>query len=354
MSKRHVLNIITLVLVALIIFFAREELVKAWELLWEVNIWIFLLIIPVQFASYFASGEMLFSYLKQKGDLKDTSNIEASKMALELNFVNHILPSGGVSGASYMTWRLNKLGVNTSRATLAQVVRFAAAFASFAILLIFSVLFVTIDGGVNRFIILVSSGLVGGIIVGTIIVGYAIGSSARMRKLAHVVYRASNWVWRVILRQKKHELLARDFLEKFFEDMHDDYLALKRSPKMLVKPLIWGIVFNVTEVLLFWITFLSLGTFVNPAVILIAIGLAGIVGAVVVTPGGAGGYEGAMILFLTATGVPGSVALAGVLLARVVLILLTIVTGYFFYHQALKKYGGKPHDDTGNDPLAVA
>lgn len=348
MSKRHILNIITLVLVALILFFAREELVSAWKLLWQVDLRIFMLVLPVQFISYFASGAMLFSYLKQKGDLVRTSHLEATKMALELNFVNHILPSGGVSGASYMTWRLNKLGVNTSRATLAQVVRFAAAFASFAVLLVVAVVFITIDGGVNRFIILVSSGIVGAIIIGAIVVGYAIGSSARMRKLAHVVYRAINWVWRVILRQKNRELLGRDFLEKFFEEMHDDYVALRRTPKVLIRPFIWGIVFNVAEVLLFWITFLSLGTFVNPAVILIAIGLAGIVGAVLVTPGGAGGYEGVMILFLTATGVPGSVAVAGVLLARVVLILLTIATGYVFYHQSLKKYGGKPRADTSS------
>lgn len=347
MNKRRWLNIITVALIVIILFLARHDLVKAWGLLGGVNIWIFLLVFPVQFISYYASGAMIFSYLRQKGDLKETSNIEATKMALELNFVNHILPSGGVSGASYMAWRLSKLGVNTSRGTLAQVVRFAAAFASFAVLLVISVIFITVDTGVNRFIILVASSLVAAIIIAAIVVGYAIGSVHRMHQLAEVIYRAGNWVWRTILRQKNKPLIKKDKIETYLEGIHEDYLALRRSPKTLKKPLLWGVVFNVSEVMIFWITFLALGSFVNPAAILIAIGLAGVVGAVVVTPGGAGGYEAAMILFITATGVSGGVAFAGILLARVTLILLTIASGYVFYHQSLKKYGEKPHGTTG-------
>ena len=63
-----------------------------------------------------------------------------------------------------------------------------------------------------------------------------------------------------------------------------------------------------------------------------------------ITPGGAGGYEAMMVLMLASAGVPGGVVIAGVLMARVLLILLTIGSGYVFYHLALKKYGKSEAD----------
>ncbi len=350
MTARRWLNLITIALILLILFLAREDLVAAWHLLGQVNPWILLLVLPVQFISYYAGGAMIFSYLRQKGDLKDVSNIEATKMALELNFVNHVLPSGGVSGISYMTWRLSKLGVATGRATLAQVVRFAATFGAFVILLAFSVVLITIDGSINRFTILVSCGLIGAIILGLVIVGFAIGSKTRTTKLALTVHKIIYWAWRKVLRRKTPlpHAVGEETIKKFFDDLHDDYMSLRRSPRQLEKPLMWGVLFNIAEMSLFWVTFMALGTFVNPAPIMIALGLASLAGVFLFTPGGAGGYEALMILFLTSAGVPASVAVAGVLLARVILIVLTISTGYFFYHQSLKKYGkpdpvdGKP------------
>lgn len=346
MTARRWLNLATIVLMLLILFLARDDLVKAWYLLGQVNLWILLLVLPLQFLSYYAGGATIFSYLKQKGDLQQTSNLEASKMALELNFVNHVLPSGGVSGISYMTWRLSKLGVASSRATLAQVVRLAATFAAFVVLLVVSVLLITFDGNITRFTILVSSGLIGSIVLGLVVVGYAIGSKSRITKLANLIHKTIEWTWRKILRRKTAlpQSVAQASIQHFFDELHEDYMSLRRSPGQLKKPLIWGFVFNISEMALFWVTFLALGVFVNPAPIMIALGLASLAGIFLFTPGGAGGYEALMILFLTSAGVNTGVAVAGVLLARVILILLTIGTGYIFYHQALKKYG-KPDTD---------
>lgn len=344
MTARRWLNLITLALIIAILYLSRHQLQAAWQLLSQVNPWILLLVLPVQLLSYYAGGAMVFSYLREKGDLKRIPNLEATKMALELNFVNHVLPSGGVSGISYMTWRLSKLGVASGRATLAQVVRFAATFGAFVVLLIISVLLITFDGNINRLIILVSSSLISIIVLGTVVVGYAIGSKARITKLAQWVYKFINWAWHTLLRRKRSlpRAIHLESIENFFDDLHKDYISLRQSPKQLKKPFIWGLVFNIAEMSLFWVVFLALGTLVNPAPIMIAIGLASLAGVFLFTPGGAGGYEALMILFLTSAGVPASVSVAGVLLARVILIVLTICTGYFFYHQALKKYG-KPN-----------
>lgn len=341
MSFRQWLNFATVALIVIILILSRHELYAAWQLLEKVNLWIFLLVIPVQFLSYYAAGATIFSYLRAKGDLKGVHSIETARMALELNFVNHVLPTGGVSGASYMTWRLGKLGVNSGRATLAQVVRFGVTFAAFLALLLIAVVLITLDGNINRLTILVSSSLASAIIFGSIVVAYVIGSKTRLHAFSRALDRVINGFGRRVLRRKR-SLIKPKMITSFFEDLHEDYLALKGDPKILLKPFLWGLAFNLFEVGLFVITFLALGTFVNPAPVLIAVGIASFLSIFLVTPGGAGGYEALMILFLSSAGVSPGVAVAGVLLARVTLILLTISSGYLFYHQALKKYGKAP------------
>lgn len=341
MSFKQWLNVATIVLVALVLFLARHDIVLAWHMLGTVNVWIFFFIIPIQFLSYYANGEMIFSYLRKRGDLQDVPPLESPKMALEFNFVNHIFPTAGMSGISYMTWRLSKLGVRSGRGTLAQVVKFAATYVAFAALAIVSVFVITADVGLNRFAILVASGLVMATVLGTIGAMYILSSRARLEKFERFIDILLNHKIRKLIRRKK-EFIARDTLSSFFADMHNDYKTLREQPKLLGASFVWGIVFNLAETAMFFLTFLSLGQVVNPAAILIAMGLAGTVGAFFVTPGGAGGYEATMILFLSLVGVNASTALAGVVLARTLLIFITIATGYVVYHQAIKKYGKAP------------
>lgn len=341
MSFRRWLNIFTLLIILFTLWALRDEAVHAWKLLERVDIWILLLIFPLQLLSYYAGGAAIFSYLKQRGQAQNVKAWDMARMSLELNFVNHILPTAGVSGASYMTWRLSKMGVSSGRATLAQVVRLIASFGSYIVLLMVAVVAVTLDTGVNRLTILSTSALISVIIIGVLVLWYVIDSEARLDRFSKRLSGVVNGFGRMVLR-KKEDLLEKTKVKEFFEELQDDYRALKKEPRLLIRPFLWGFVFNLTEVSLFFFTFLALGTVVNPATILLALGVAALVGAFLITPGGAGGYEAVMVLVLTSSGVPGAIALAGVILARVILILLTIASGYLFYHLALRKYGRQP------------
>lgn len=345
MNFRSWLSIFTLVVIAVIIYFSRHELYHAWTLLEKVNLWILALLIPVQLFAYYAGGEMIFSYLRSKKVIESVSGLGLARMALEMNFVNHVLPSGGVSGISYMSWRLGKYGVPPGRATMAQVVRFAAGFISFILLLIVAVFIVTIDNGINRWIILVSSLLIGGML--TLIVGgmYLFNSSKRTDRFAGWITRTVNAIVRRVTFGRKMTLLQRDAAEVFFSDMHHDYLALKHDKRLLLKPILWGLAFTAADVTLFWVTFWALGQPVNPAPILIAYGAATIAGFFVITPGGAGAYEAIMVGFLALAGLDQGTAIAGIVLTRVILLLTTIGLGYLFYQHALIKYG-KPKRPT--------
>lgn len=337
---KRIISWVTLGLVALILILSRHELVKAWGLLERVNLWVLILLVPLMLFTFFAAGEMMFSYLRAKGGLKKIPVWERARMALELNFVNHTLPSGGVSGISYMSWRLGKLGVSPGKATSAQVVRYVAGFVAAAVLIMISVLIVTIDGNINRWIILVSCGIVTFMILSTIGMIYLVNSRSRMRRFAGWVSTTVNRITRKITRGKKRHLLSEKHVYAFFEDIHDDYMELQSDYRVLIKPILWAIAFTVADAMLFAVTFWALGTPINPAPLIIAYALASVAGFIVVTPGGAGAYEAIMVGFLATAGIASSASLAAIVLTRVIILLTTIAIGYFFYEDALRRYGG--------------
>jgi len=339
MSFRGWLTIITLVLLAVVVIFAWPEIVKAYRLLDDVNLLILALLIPVQLLSYYATGGMIFSYLRSKGDLKEVSRWRIARIALELNFVNHILPSGGAAGFSYLGWVLGKFGVKPSRSTMSQIVRFMLTFVSFVILLVIAVVFLAIDGRIDRVIILLSSLIIVicvGVMFGTI---FVIGNSRRMKKVSNGLTKFANKVVKKFTRGKRPEILKADVLLNFFDDLHDDFLSIRRDARILIKPFVWAVIANLLDVALIWIAFWSLGYEVSPAILFVAFGVSSLASAISVTPGGAGVYEAIMIAFLASSSVPPDVAIAGTLLARVTLVLGTILFGYMFYQLTVLKYG---------------
>ena len=328
-----------MLLLAAVLITSRHELVHAWHLLGRVNLWILVLMVPAQILAYFAGGEMIFSYLREKGQMRTTPKRTLVRIALEGNFVNHVLPSGGVSGVSYLTWRLGHLGITPGRATMAQVVRHAMAFTAFATLLLIALFAVTVDGTINRWIILASAtlfGLITGIIVAFV---YLLSSKRRIDVFANWIYRAVNMIVRRVTFGRRRKLLKHEVVESFLDDMHRDFLELRHDKKLLIKPYLWGILFTICDAGLFLIAFWSLGEVFNPAPILIAYGVASLAGFIVLTPGGAGVYEAIMVTFLTFAGIHGDVAIAGILLARVCILVGTILFGYVFYQMALNRYG---------------
>lgn len=339
LSLRAWISIATFALIGIMLFFARKELFRAWELMSNVNVWILLLLVPVVMAGYLAAGEMIFSYLRQKRTIDHLSIFTQMRISLELNFVNHILPSGGVSGVSYMNWRLHKLGVSVGKATMAQAVRYVAGFAALVTLLIVSVFVVTVDGAVNRWIIFLSSTLVTFMILVTVFCMYLFSSNARMHRFAGTITYYINTIVKRATSGRFPVVIKQDALINFLDDMHDDYKSLMRDKRILWQPYLWGIFFTVAEIAIFWVVFWALGSPVNPAPILIGYGLASLAGFLIVTPGGAGIYETIMVFVLTVAGLSNGEAIAGIVLARAIILFMTIVVGWAFYQRAVLKYG---------------
>ncbi len=339
LSFRGWLTIITLALLTLVVVAAWPEIAKAWGLLGQVNLWILALLIPVQFFSYYATGGMIFSYLRAKGNLQDMSHWSMTRLALELNFVNHILPSGGAAGFSYLAWVLSRHKVSVARSTMAQLIRFVLTFLSFIVLLVVAMTILTFNHQIDRTIIIVGSVLVIAAIGATLGGIWLIKSNARLHRFSAWLTKVSNKFVAWITRGRKKNIVKGSVVLEFFDGLHDDYLAIRKDRRILIRPFIWAIIANMLDVALIWISFWALGFALDPALLFVAFGIASIAGAVSVTPGGAGVYETVMVAFLAASGVTPEVAIAGTLLARVSLLSGTILFGYLFYQITVLKYG---------------
>ena len=145
-------------------------------------------------------------------------------------------------------------------------------FLSLMVLLIMAVLILSIDGQVNRYIVTSSFLLV--LVVLALTFGLIFMFSSRKR-------------------------------------MHNTAVRVSRLINAVVR--------------MFIVAFWALGVSVNPAVLIIGYGVAGLASLVAFTPGGAGVYEAIMIVFLSMTGVAPDVAIAGIVLTRVILLTGTIV-----------------------------
>jgi len=339
MSFRSWLNIITFILLALVVYFGWDQIAQAWGLMGRVNLWIFVLLVPVQFFSYYAIGEVMFSYLRSKGELVNMSRFKMTRIALELNFVNHIIPIPSFAGFSYLGWILHRHGVSAGRATMAQIIRFAMMFLSFVSIIVISVIVLAFDNGINRTIIIISGSFIIAAIGSTFFLIYMIGNHNRLVAFSGWLTGIVNKIVYKLTRGKKRQILKLQIVEGFFTDLHQDYTEIRSDKKILIRPMLWAVLNNVLDVGLIAIAFLALGYWVNPATLAIAFGISSFAAIFAATPGGSGVYEAIMIAFLASAGIPADVAIAGTLLARATLFTGTILFGYLYYQLTINKYG---------------
>jgi uncharacterized protein (TIRG00374 family) len=342
MSFRGWISIVTIALIGLVVFLAWPEIYKAFLLLGKVNIFILFIMVPVQLLSYFAAGEIMFSYLREKGHLKNTKPIQMTRLSLELNFVNHVLPSGGIAGVSYLAWRLKSHGVTAGRATMAQIIDLVVSFLSFTSIMIFALIWIIIDNNINRTAILLAVIIVIASIAVALLTLYFVSSAKRLEKLGRWASHAANFIVKKVTFGKKKSIVKEETVMSFLGDIHEDYIDIKNNLTILKKPFYWSFVVNIADAFLFYIAFMSFGVYLDPAALFIAFGLAQTIGSLFMTPGGTGAFEMIMITFLVSSGVKADIAIAGTILARVILVLGTIIFGYIFYQLTIIKYGKHP------------
>ncbi len=333
-SIKFWINGVTTVALLLLVVFAREQIVDAFKTFANLNLSWLVLIIPVQLFNHFSVAKFYQSYLSTLGEKLPTK--ELIKVSLEMNFVNNVFPSGGVSGFGYLGIRLGKLGVRGSKSTLLQTSRHILTFLSFIVYLILALLLLSLFGSASRIIILLASTLSSVIIFGTLALVYIISDESRIKSFTAALPRLINSVINFFHRKSSKPInIAK--IENLFVDLHKDYKHVRKNWQDLRHPFFWTMMMNFTEVLTIFIVYLSFAEIVNPGAIIISYAVANVAGLVAVLPGGVGVYEGLMTGVMASAGIREALALSATLVYRVFNMGIFLPIGYIFYQRAIKQ-----------------
>ncbi len=331
-----VLNVITVLLLGAAVYLVRSDIAGALGDLAKINAIALLLMLPLQIQNYSAYAHMYQELLSMLGSKQPFRRMY--KISLELNFVNHVFPSGGVSGFSYFTARLKPFGVSTAQATLVQTLRFVLTFASFVILLFVGLFMLALGGSASNMIILITCSLAFLTVFSIIVGGYVISSKKRIHSFSQTMTKYVNKVLHVI-RPKHPETIDLKKVERVFNETHDSYLLLREKFPEVRRPFFYSMLANITELATIYVVYIAYGQFINPGAIIIAYALANFAGLIAVLPGGIGVYEGLMTAVLISAGVPAGLAISVTVMYRVINMALSLPVGYFFYHKALRTLG---------------
>ncbi len=337
MTKRRAKALITAVTFAALaftVFTLRHQLSDTFANLRDARIGFIVLLVPLAFSNHYFQAKLYQGIFRILGDRFKTKSM--FRLSLELNFVNNVFPSAGVSGFSYLSMRMRGEGVKAGRSTLVQVMRFAMLFISFQFLLGLGLLLLALSGKVSNFVMLACGSLATLLLVGTILVTYVIGSKNRINSFFGWLTKQLNKIIHVI-RPRHPETINIIKVQEVFTELHESYVLIRSHRSQLKHPLIFATLANLAEVSAIYSVFIAYGHIINPGALIIAYAVANFAGIVSVLPGGIGIYEGLMTGVFAATGVPAGVSLPIILTFRLVSMSIQLLPGYYLYQRYISR-----------------
>jgi len=326
------LNIVTIIALGGLIYLTRDEILSTISNLRNVNIYALFLIIPAQALSYYSIVHLYQYLLRVIGHRVNFKQLLS--VSLELNFINSVFPSGGVTGFSYFGIRMRRQGVSAGRATMVHVFRFILLLVSFQVLLLVGLLFLAIDNKANNFVLLIAGSLVTLLVIGTIGLAFIIGSKKRINSFFTYITKIINKIISVV-RPKHPETINVEKVQKLFSELHDSYQIVKKDPKLLKRPFAFSLLSNAAEILTVYVVFLAFGLMVNPGAVILAYAVANFAGLISVLPGGVGIYEALMTGVLASAGIPAGESIPVIIMYRILNMSLQLPVGYYLYHRSL-------------------
>lgn len=330
---RLILTIGTFIALAIAVYALRQQIGSAIKELEKVNTLALLLIIPIEILNYDAYARLYRKLLAILG--KKVGYWPMFRATLELNFVNHILPSGGVSGISYFSVRAKAEGVSTAQSTLSQVMKLFLLYLSYQPLLILGVFLLAVRGHVNELILVVTTSLITLLVVGTLAAMYMVESRERISSFLTFFTRILNYLIHLV-RPSRPETINIGRAQSAFNELHEGYQHLKRNWRDLKMPFVYTLIANMTEVTALYVVYIAFGHLVNVGAVILAYAVANFAGLLSVLPAGIGVYEALMTAVLVATGIPASLSIPVTILYRVVSMFIQLVPGYILYQRALR------------------
>ncbi|MBW3568835.1 flippase-like domain-containing protein [Candidatus Parcubacteria bacterium] len=334
---KKIITIITLLALGVLIYVSRQQIGETLSNLGRVQASFLVLILLWKFLVFHGYTKMYIDMFKILG--KKIEYWTMYKITLELNFVNNVFPSGGVTGFSYFSLKMHEFGISAGRSTLVQAMRFINTFVSFQIFIFFGLFVLAAAGKAGNLTILVASSLTTLLVVGTVLLAYIISSRERISGFFTFLTKLVNRLIHFV-RPASPETINIAAARKMFYELHDNYLEIKKDLKKLKKPILYISLANFGEIAALYSVFLAFGEAVNPGAVIIAYAIANFAGLISVLPGGVGIYEALMVAVLATGGVSPAVSIPAVIMYRMLTMSLQLPIGYYFYHKTINSAGG--------------
>lgn len=315
----------------LILFFARDTISDTVDVLKEVNLRILFLLPVLQFvayifiAGYYRSALKLFDH--------NIGFLRAYGTVVSLYFIEQVLPSGGVSGMSYIAYALRTVA-SVGLTTIVQISRYLLNYAAYIVLVPIGLIMLLIDDNANQRAIWLGVGLIVGLLIGGFIIKYLLEAQSHIDRFVKIV---GGFVNRVAKRFfSREQLIKPEAIKTNLVDFHDGALRLLRNGTKILRPYAFMVMASSMQLTIVYLAYYAVGETLNPGIIIVAFTVANIVGAISIIPGDVGVHEAAIVLVLSWAGVGSDVAIAGTLLYRVFNKLIVLPIGFIVYTQFLK------------------
>ena len=334
-SFRTVLWLATIALVGYVVYQNWPDILDTFNHLGDTNIFVLLLLIPEQLFMYYACGQIFFSYLKNRKNIKEFSQKEMMTISVELNFVNHAVPAGGLGGLAYLTYRLLPYGVTVGQASFLYLFRYAVTTVinyAQALVAIIVLLALNMIPNTARWIIPVSLMMNLGVFIALGLVLYVAMSKKRIEFFSRIVARVMNFLTKVVTFGRKRVFIKYAKISGYFGDIHESVKIAKDNKRFLKKPFLWGILFSFFEIATYWIVAISLGRPELLPFILVGESIGSVFDGIV--PYGL--YELGMAGVMIALGVDFPTATIITVMTRVLTLLFTIITGTGPYYKVIR------------------
>ena len=338
-SKFLLFVVIALIGFGLLIYFQRDTLVETWSTLLGANLLLVLMLPVLQMTNYVFIGAYYRKMFEQFG--AHISVARSWGVVAAMNFVNQVLPSGGLSGITYLAYGFHA-AISTGKTTLIQIGRYIFAFAAYAVLLPFAIMLL-VQGG--RFDVLSdvtndalgNSGVLLTLVLFVVIMVAMLSSLVSRsvsRVIGHAVIQSLNWVSRNIFRSKRTFKLQ--FIRHVNDDFHDGIAIVRERGLKALRPGIYMFISTLVEVSIVYVSVRAVGGDVTLGPVFLAFVAANMVGVVSIVPGDVGVHEATVILVLVAFGVEEPVAISATLLYRVYNKVIFLPIGFYFYSRILR------------------
>lgn len=331
---RKIISIATLVALIILIYATRDEISDSLSNLGKIQASFLLLTLfskVIAFHAYTKMYQGLYKIFNKK-----IQYISMLKVTLELNFVNNVFPSGGVTGFSYFGIRMKEFNIRASVSTLVQILRFTIVFVTFIFMVFVALLGLALFSQVSSVTILFANTLSILLAVGIVTGIYIISSRRRIDGFFTFITKVLNKIIQ-ILRPKHPETINIKNARVGFISLHENYLDLKSKYRELTRPSLYSLLANIFEVAALYAVFLAFGEAVNPGVVIIAYAVANFAGTISVLPGGVGIYEALMAAVLATAGISPVVSIPIIVMYRIITMLIQLPIGYYFYHKFINR-----------------